>query len=43
MQVNDTGPPELPATMITPPSKRPPLPGPKPQSDHHTFLIVISF
>ncbi|XP_063319322.1 FYVE, RhoGEF and PH domain-containing protein 1 isoform X1 [Pelmatolapia mariae] len=30
--VNDTGPPELPATTITPPSKsRPPLPGPKPQ------------
>ncbi|XP_029912653.1 FYVE, RhoGEF and PH domain-containing protein 1 [Myripristis murdjan] len=32
LQVNDTGPPELPATTITPPSKsRPPLPGPKPQ------------
>ncbi|KAF3696322.1 FYVE, RhoGEF and PH domain-containing protein 1 [Channa argus] len=30
--VNDTGPPALPATTITPPSKnRPPLPGPKPQ------------
>ncbi|KAM7405365.1 hypothetical protein PAMP_012633 [Pampus punctatissimus] len=30
--VNDTGPPELPAATITPPSKnRPPLPGPKPQ------------
>ncbi|XP_073326771.1 FYVE, RhoGEF and PH domain-containing protein 1 [Pagrus major] len=30
--VNDTGPPELPAMTITPPSKsRPPLPGPKPQ------------
>ncbi|XP_075932490.1 FYVE, RhoGEF and PH domain-containing protein 1 isoform X2 [Anarhichas minor] len=30
--VNDSGPPELPATTITPPSKsRPPLPGPKPQ------------
>ncbi|KAI4795513.1 hypothetical protein KUCAC02_031361 [Chaenocephalus aceratus] len=30
--VNDTGPPELPATTITPTSKsRPPLPGPKPQ------------
>lgn len=29
--VNDTGPPELPATT-TPPSRRPPLPGPKPQS-----------
>ncbi|KAM9856198.1 FYVE, RhoGEF and PH domain-containing protein 1 [Aulostomus maculatus] len=30
--VNDTGPPELPATTVTPPSKsRPPLPGPKPQ------------
>ncbi|XP_026223673.1 FYVE, RhoGEF and PH domain-containing protein 1 [Anabas testudineus] len=31
-QVNDTGPPELPAATITPLSKsRPPLPGPKPQ------------
>ncbi|XP_074501027.1 FYVE, RhoGEF and PH domain-containing protein 1 isoform X2 [Sebastes fasciatus] len=30
--VNDTGPPELPSTTVTPPSKsRPPLPGPKPQ------------
>ncbi|XP_059190052.1 FYVE, RhoGEF and PH domain-containing protein 1 [Centropristis striata] len=30
--VNDTGPPELPATTMTPASKsRPPLPGPKPQ------------
>ncbi|XP_047444772.1 FYVE, RhoGEF and PH domain-containing protein 1 [Mugil cephalus] len=30
--VNDTGPPELPATTVTPPRKsRPPLPGPKPQ------------
>ncbi|KAM9343459.1 FYVE, RhoGEF and PH domain-containing protein 1 [Pholidichthys leucotaenia] len=30
--VNDRGPPELPATTVTPPSKsRPPLPGPKPQ------------
>ncbi|XP_034027729.1 FYVE, RhoGEF and PH domain-containing protein 1 [Thalassophryne amazonica] len=30
--VNETGPPELPATTVTPPSKsRPPLPGPKPQ------------
>lgn len=30
--VNDRGPPELPATTITPTSKsRPPLPGPKPQ------------
>ncbi|KAM6982479.1 LOW QUALITY PROTEIN: FYVE, RhoGEF and PH domain-containing protein 1 [Tautogolabrus adspersus] len=29
--VNDTGPPERPATTITPPSKRVPLPGPKPQ------------
>ncbi|XP_029362850.1 FYVE, RhoGEF and PH domain-containing protein 1 [Echeneis naucrates] len=32
LMVNDTGPPELPPTMMTPPSKsRPPLPGPKPQ------------
>ncbi|KAM3872291.1 FYVE, RhoGEF and PH domain-containing protein 1 [Diretmus argenteus] len=30
--VNDTGPPELPTTTLTPQSKsRPPLPGPKPQ------------
>nr|XP_046253499.1 FYVE, RhoGEF and PH domain-containing protein 1 isoform X2 [Scatophagus argus] len=29
--VNDMGPPESPATTMTPPSKRPPLPGPKPQ------------
>ncbi|XP_049437037.1 FYVE, RhoGEF and PH domain-containing protein 1 isoform X2 [Epinephelus fuscoguttatus] len=30
--VNDTGPPELPAATVTPPSKsRAPLPGPKPQ------------
>ncbi|XP_069383656.1 FYVE, RhoGEF and PH domain-containing protein 1 isoform X4 [Paralichthys olivaceus] len=32
LMVNNTGPPELPATTLTPPSKnRPPLPGPKPQ------------
>ncbi len=37
LQVNDTGPPELPATSITPPSKsRPPLPGPKPQGTNLT-------
>ncbi|XP_056897302.1 FYVE, RhoGEF and PH domain-containing protein 1 isoform X2 [Takifugu flavidus] len=28
---SDTGPPELPAATTTPPSRRPPLPGPKPQ------------
>ncbi|XP_015253510.1 PREDICTED: FYVE, RhoGEF and PH domain-containing protein 1 isoform X2 [Cyprinodon variegatus] len=32
VSVNDTGPPELPATTVTAPNRvRPPLPGPKPQ------------
>lgn len=41
--VNDTGPPELPATTITPPSKsRPPLPGPKPQGKNLIHFFFLS-
>lgn len=40
--VNDTGPPELPAAA-TPPSRRPPLPGPKPQSKRPIHVRLSSF
>lgn len=42
--VNDKGPPELPATTITPLSKnRPPLPGPKPQGNILFFFFFLPF
>lgn len=41
--VNDTGPPELPTAAATPPSRRPPLPGPKPQSKRLNQVRLSSF